>query len=61
MLNNHDRLPLLWDNLGNLQNAMLAPCGVVGIDQEVAPILHPAAVEQYPGSGVITRIRAEYV
>ena len=36
VINNLDRLPVLWDNAGNLNNLMLGPDGLVGIDQAVA-------------------------
>jgi hypothetical protein len=33
LLNNSDRVPLLWDNPGNAKNIMVTERGIVGIDQ----------------------------
>merc|ERR1712151_577683 len=49
LINNFDRLPLTWSNEGNLGNIMLgsSSCAVVGIDQCVNPIKHPAGLSTY--------------
>ena len=40
LVNNVDRIPLLWDNEGNTANLMLdSSSQVIGIDQAVAPIV----------------------
>jgi hypothetical protein len=55
LINNFDRLPLAWNNEGNLGNVMLSSCskGVVGIDQSTHAITHPDGLSKY-----IARIRA---
>lgn len=54
LINNFDRLPLAWSNQGNLGNVMLnSSLGVVvGIDQCVSVITHPAGFQTY-----LTRVR----
>lgn len=49
LINNFDRLPLVWSNDGNLGNVMLGSRGgaVVGIDQAVHPINHVEGLENY--------------
>merc|ERR1712062_927972 len=49
LINNFDRLPLAWSNEGNLGNIMLGSRlePVVGIDQCVNPITHPAGLSCY--------------
>lgn len=49
LINNFDRLPLAWTNDGNLGNVLLGSSlgPVVGIDQCVAPITHPAGLHLY--------------
>ena len=39
-------MPLIWDNVGNLNNLMVGPDGLVGIDQQVA-VLADAARAAY--------------
>eukprot|EP00929_Paragymnodinium_shiwhaense_P029208 TRINITY_DN16797_c0_g1_i1.p1 TRINITY_DN16797_c0_g1~~TRINITY_DN16797_c0_g1_i1.p1 ORF type:complete len:534 (-),score=107.38 TRINITY_DN16797_c0_g1_i1:273-1874(-) len=49
LINNYDRLPLAWNNEGNLGNVMLGASSgaVVGIDQAVHPIVHAAGLQTY--------------
>lgn len=49
LINNSDRFPLAWDNVGNLGNVMLGSClgVVVGIDQSVQPITSKEGLEIY--------------
>jgi len=54
IINNFDRIPLVWSNEGNLANIMLSgsmdetsSLTVVGIDQKVSPILHQAGLAAY--------------
>ena len=35
-------MPLIWDNVGNLNNLMVGPDGLVGIDQQVAVLADAA-------------------
>mmetsp|Transcript_1914 Transcript_1914/g.4898 ORF Transcript_1914/g.4898 Transcript_1914/m.4898 type:complete len:505 (-) Transcript_1914:6-1520(-) len=54
VINNFDRLPLVWSNEGNLANIMLSGSAdetltIVGIDQKVSPILHQAGLTAYLG------------
>lgn len=49
LINNFDRLPLVWSNDGNLGNIMLGSSqgAVVGIDQMVAPIKNQVGLSAY--------------
>jgi len=49
LINNFDRLPLVWLNDGNLTNVMLGSISgvVVGIDQAVHPITHTGGRQDY--------------
>lgn len=49
LINNFDRLPLVWSNEGNLGNVMLGSGlgAVVGIDQCVNPIRHAGGLNTY--------------
>ncbi|CAE7772612.1 unnamed protein product [Symbiodinium pilosum] len=51
LINNLDRLPIIWDNAGNLKNLMVEPDSgglkVVGIDQAVRGISAASGLERY--------------
>lgn len=47
LLNNLDRIPAIWKNDGNLGNVMIENGHVVGIDQQVQPIMNPDGHERY--------------
>jgi len=48
LLNNYDRVPAIWDNEGNLSNVMMSITNqVVGIDQQINPIIDPNGKETY--------------
>eukprot|EP00930_Biecheleria_cincta_P095121 TRINITY_DN87144_c0_g1_i1.p1 TRINITY_DN87144_c0_g1~~TRINITY_DN87144_c0_g1_i1.p1 ORF type:complete len:449 (+),score=63.98 TRINITY_DN87144_c0_g1_i1:114-1460(+) len=53
IINNYDRLPLIWDNEGNLKNVMIDGCSVsrelrvVGIDQAVRAITRKDGLDAY--------------
>jgi len=49
LINNFDRVPLVWTNDGNLSNVMLGSSlgSVVGIDQAVAPITNEQGLLTY--------------
>lgn len=49
LLNNFDRLPLAWNNEGNLGNVMLSSTSnmVVGIDQSAQPITNDMGLSNY--------------
>jgi len=52
LINNLDRLPIIWDNSGNLKNLMVessarGPLRVVGIDQAVRGISAASGLERY--------------
>jgi len=49
LINNYDRLPLAWNNEGNLGNIILGASAapVVGIDQAVHPIHHAEGLRRY--------------
>jgi len=54
VLNNMDRMPLpLWQNDGNLSNVMVSANGIVGIDQQVNPIVEGPGLDRY-----LERLRA---
>lgn len=47
LLNNLDRIPAIWKNDGNLGNVMIENGHVVGIDQQVHPIMNSDGHERY--------------
>eukprot|EP00403_Amphidinium_massartii_P020051 CAMPEP_0178411620 /NCGR_PEP_ID=MMETSP0689_2-20121128/21586_1 /TAXON_ID=160604 /ORGANISM="Amphidinium massartii, Strain CS-259" /LENGTH=522 /DNA_ID=CAMNT_0020032827 /DNA_START=80 /DNA_END=1644 /DNA_ORIENTATION=+ len=69
LINNFDRMPLVWSNEGNLANIMLSQLAgndaeeapvIVGIDQKISPILHDQGLKAYLERvrGMITRVSA---
>ena len=48
VLNNYDRLPAVWDNVGNTANVFYLPSGgAVGIDQALNPIIAGPGLDAY--------------
>lgn len=47
LINNYDRLPLVWMNEGNLANLLFVEQGVVAIDNKVNSIEHEEGLETY--------------